>query len=145
ESRFISAIAVLDTTQSGTSTTSREIERGASASLSAGPAPATAELHSTSRSAWAQQQETTASDILLRVFDPKALISNLKGMLERVGIRNLFVLVDDFSELPQSAMRVVVDVLLAPLNNWSDEFIKFKVAAYPGRIYFGSIDKTKID
>lgn len=42
-------------------------------------------------------------------------------------------------------MQVVVDVLLAPLNNWSDEFIKFKVAAYPGRIYFGAIDKTKID
>src|SRR5690606_27027982 len=42
-------------------------------------------------------------------------------------------------------MRIVVDVLLAPLNNWSDEFIKFKVAAYPGRIYYGQIDKTKID
>jgi len=42
-------------------------------------------------------------------------------------------------------MKVVVDTLLAPLNNWSDEFIKFKVAAYPGRIYYGSIDRTKID
>ena len=42
-------------------------------------------------------------------------------------------------------MRVVVDSLLAPLNNWSDELIKFKVAAYPGRVYYGQIDKTKID
>jgi len=35
--------------------------------------------------------------------------------------------------------------LLAPLNNWSEELIKFKVAAYPGRVYYGQIDKTKID
>lgn len=53
--------------------------------------------------------------------------------------------VDDFSELPQAAMETVVDALLAPLNNWSDELIKFKVAAYPGRVYYGTIDKTKID
>ncbi len=42
-------------------------------------------------------------------------------------------------------MKVVVDALLAPLNNWSDEFIKFKIAAYPGRIYYGEIDRSKID
>jgi len=42
-------------------------------------------------------------------------------------------------------MRVVVDTILAPLNNWSDELIKFKVAAYPARVYYGDIDKTKID
>jgi DNA-binding MarR family transcriptional regulator len=42
-------------------------------------------------------------------------------------------------------MQVVVDALVAPLNNWSDELIKFKIAAYPGRIYYGQIDKTKID
>src|SRR5690606_36086433 len=34
---------------------------------------------------------------------------------------------------------------LAPLNNWSEEFIKFKVAAYPNRIYYGKIDPGKID
>jgi hypothetical protein len=31
------------------------------------------------------------------------------------------------------------------MNNWSDELIKFKIAAYPGRIYYGDIDKKKID
>jgi hypothetical protein len=73
------------------------------------------------------------------------LIARLKEVLEKLGIRYLYVLVDDFSELPEEAMQIVVDVLLAPLNNWSDEFIKFKVAAYPGRIYYGAIDKTKVD
>jgi hypothetical protein len=42
-------------------------------------------------------------------------------------------------------MRVVVDTLLAPLNNWSEELVKFKIAAYPHRVYYGQIDKTKID
>jgi DNA-binding transcriptional ArsR family regulator len=62
-----------------------------------------------------------------------------------VGIKHLYVFIDDFSELPEDAMGVVVDTLLAPLNNWSEELIKFKVAAYPTRVYFGQIDRTKID
>ena len=36
-------------------------------------------------------------------------------------------------------------MILAPLNNSSDEKIKIKVAGYPGRVYFGKIDPGKID
>ncbi len=60
-------------------------------------------------------------------------------------IRSLVILLDDFSEIPDHSMRVFVDVILAPLNNWSEDFIKFKVAAYPNRVYFGKIDQGKID
>lgn len=94
-------------------------------------------------------RETTSrnqfGDILVRAFNIKELLDKLKKLLQRIEIRNLYVLIDDFSELPEEAMKVVVDGLLAPLNNWSDEFIKFKIAAYPGRIYYGEIDRTKID
>lgn len=31
------------------------------------------------------------------------------------------------------------------MNNWGDEFICFKVAAYPNRLHFGDIDKGKVD
>jgi predicted transcriptional regulator len=89
--------------------------------------------------------ETQYADILMRVFNIKVLLVRLKEILGTLKIRNLYILIDDFSELPEDAMKVVVDALLAPLNNWSDEFIKFKIAAYPGRIYYGQIDKTKID
>jgi hypothetical protein len=41
-------------------------------------------------------------------------------------------------------MRLLVDALISPLSRWS-EFIKFKIAAYPGRVYLGSLDKTKIE
>ncbi|WP_459558270.1 hypothetical protein [Lacunimicrobium album] len=85
------------------------------------------------------------TEVLLRVVNIRGLVERIKVLLTKLGIRNLYVLVDDFSELPEEAMKVVVDVLLAPLNNWSDEFVKFKIAAYPGRIYLGQIDKTKID
>ena len=75
----------------------------------------------------------------------KEYILRLKAILEKVGIRHLYVFIDDFSELPPDAMQIVVDTLLAPLNNWSDELVKFKIAAYPNRVYYGQIDKTKID
>ncbi|WP_140404043.1 MULTISPECIES: MarR family transcriptional regulator [unclassified Nocardioides] len=91
------------------------------------------------------ERERQFADILVRVFDIKSYILQLKELLNRVGLTQLFVFVDDFSELPPPAMQVVVDALLGPLNNWSEELIKFKIAAYPGRIYYGQIDKTKID
>ncbi|WP_433079432.1 hypothetical protein ACQP1P_40145 [Dactylosporangium sp. CA-052675] len=85
------------------------------------------------------------SELLIRVTDIRGLVDRLKAILEPLEIKHLIVFLDDFSELPHDAMQIVVDVLLAPLNNWSDELVKFKIAAYPGRIYYGDIDKTKID
>ena len=81
----------------------------------------------------------------MRTFNMKDYITRLKSLLQLISITRLFVFVDDFSELPEPAMKLVVDTLLAPLNNWSEELIKFKVAAYPGRVYYGAIDRTKID
>lgn len=92
-----------------------------------------------------QSDETQFTDLLINVVNPADLISKLKSVLEKSGFRHLYLLIDDFSELPPPAMRVVVNVLLAPLNNLSDEFVKLKIAAYPARIYLGSIDRTKID
>jgi hypothetical protein len=89
--------------------------------------------------------EVKFGDVLMRVFNIKEVLLTLKAILDSVGIKHLYVFVDDFSELPEDAMTVVVDALLAPLNNWSEELIKFKIAAYPHRIYYGQIDKTKID
>ena len=42
-------------------------------------------------------------------------------------------------------MEQVVDTILSPFNNWSDEFIKLKIAVYPGRLYAGDIDLSKAD
>jgi DNA-binding MarR family transcriptional regulator len=85
------------------------------------------------------------SRILLRTFNLSAIMQRLDDILKPIGIKKLYIFIDDFSELPEDAMRIFVDSVLAPLNNWSNELIKFKIAAYPGRIYLGKIDPAKID
>ncbi|NLI27563.1 MAG: MarR family transcriptional regulator [Acetobacter sp.] len=85
------------------------------------------------------------SDLVLSTFNIVGVIEGLQKILLSIGVKRIFIFIDDFSELPEEAMRVFVDTILSPLNNWSNEFIKFKVAAYPGRVYFGKIDPTKVD
>lgn len=89
--------------------------------------------------------ESEFSNVLLQVFQIKEIIDEIKSILKILKIDHLFILLDDFSEIDDHAIHRFVDVILAPLNNWSDEFIKFKIAAYPGRIYYGKIDPGKID
>ncbi|WP_416672332.1 hypothetical protein [Egbenema bharatensis] len=89
--------------------------------------------------------EEQFSNVFLKVFQIKNFISQLREVLSTLRIRSLVVLLDDFSEIPDHSMRIFVDVILSPLNNWSQDFIKFKVAAYPNRIYYGKIDQGKID
>lgn len=89
--------------------------------------------------------EEEFSSIFLQVFQIKNLIEEIKDILKSINIRHIVILLDDFSEIEDYALKTFVDVVLAPLNNWSDEFIKFKIAAYPNRIYYGKIDPGKVD
>jgi predicted transcriptional regulator len=91
------------------------------------------------------ENEQNFSNVFLKVFQIKELIVGIKEALSILKIRHLYVLLDDFSEIEDDSIITFVDVILAPLNNWSEEFIKFKVAAYPNRIYYGKIDPGKID
>ncbi|MCL8006123.1 hypothetical protein M8845_01660 [Gelidibacter japonicus] len=91
------------------------------------------------------ENEQNFSSVFLKVFQIKEIIIGIKEALSILKIRHLYVLLDDFSEIEDDSIITFVDVILAPLNNWSDEFIKFKVAAYPNRIYYGKIDPGKID
>jgi hypothetical protein len=82
--------------------------------------------------------------LLMRVVGVNDIIQELREILKAIGIRFLYIFLDDFSELPEEAMKLLVDSLISPLTRWSD-FIKFKIAAYPGRVYLGSLDKTKVE
>lgn len=145
EQRFISALGVRRSAVQTKSHSSDELGAKATASAAAGLNPtASVGAEIAGKMIRAADHDQSFSDIFLRTFNIKELVARLKEVLERLEIRHLYILVDDFSELPEDAMGIVVDVLLAPLNNWSDEFIKFKIAAYPGRIYYGLIDKTKV-
>ncbi len=85
------------------------------------------------------------SKVFIKVFQISDLIQKIKSILEIIGIKHLYILLDDFSEIDNFALKNFVNIILAPLNNNSEEFIKFKVAAYPGRYYLGAIDPGKID
>ena len=92
-----------------------------------------------------EDEELNYREILINDYNIKEYILRVKRLLATIDVQHLVVFVDDFSELPLGAMKIVVDTILAPLNNWSEEFIKFKIACYPGRIYRGEIDPSKVD
>ena len=85
------------------------------------------------------------SQVFIRVFNIRGLIARLRELLTTLNVKHLYIFIDDFSELPRGDMEQVIDTILAPFNNWSEEFIKLKVAVYPGRLYAGAIDLSKVD
>ncbi|PWC03554.1 hypothetical protein DCE94_11000 [Agromyces badenianii] len=147
DAQFESVVgAVAQARKASNSTTSSSMaEVGTAVGARALGAEASLDARVSSEFGTADFHEVEQTEVLLRVFDLRKMIKQLRSLLTECGVSSLYVFLDDFSELPEPAMRVVVDALLAPLNNWSDELIKFKIAAYPGRIYFGAIDPTKVD
>ena len=85
------------------------------------------------------------SDVILKSFPFEEIISEIRDLLDEAGLKRVVVFFDDFSELNLVDQRLFVDVVLAPLNNSSNEAAKLKVAGYPGRVYYGKIDATKVD
>lgn len=91
------------------------------------------------------QTYETYSDAVLRSFPYSEILNEIKVLLEQLELKRLIVFFDDFSEITRSDQRLFVDVILAPLNNSSDERVKLKIAGYPGRVYYGRIDPGKVD
>lgn len=85
------------------------------------------------------------SDVIMRSFPFAEIIEEIKTLISEAGLIRLVVFFDDFSELKFVDQRLFVDVVLTPLNNSSNETIKLKIAAYPGRVYYGKIDPGKAD
>ena len=89
--------------------------------------------------------ETEFTNVLLKVFEVKTIISELQDILKAIGISHLVIMLDDVSEIDGIALKMFIDTVVAPLNNWSNEFVKFKIAFYPNRVHYGNIDPGKID
>lgn len=89
-----------------------------------------------------QQFEET----MVTYFDiKKCLIENLLRIRDTLSIKYLYIYLDDYSEIDENAQIVFMDSLVAPLNNLADNFVKFKIAAYPKRFYYGKLDNQKFD
>lgn len=85
------------------------------------------------------------SEVVLRSLPFHDLITEIQDLLDESGLKRVVVFFDDFSELDYLDQKLFVDVVLAPLNNSSNDRIKLKVAGYPGRVYYGKIDPSKVD
>ena len=93
-----------------------------------------------------QKVKEELNSIFLNFLDIKSLlIDNLFRIKEIIGIRHLYIYLDDFSEIDLEAQKIFIDWFIAPLNNLSENFVKFKIATYRGRLYLGKIDVSKID
>lgn len=103
------------------------------------------ELGDSIKSLESESIETKFSEILLQYYNPKEILNQIKTLLQKIGIKYVFICLDDFSEIEEGAMKIFVDTLVAPLETWSEEYFKFKIAGYPGRIYLGNIDPIKIE
>lgn len=80
----------------------------------------------------------------IRIFSIHTILKQLKKVLKRYQINRVCLFLDDFSELSYESQKVVVDSLVAPIISSYNDFFKVKIAAYPGRIYTGNIDVTKL-
>lgn len=85
------------------------------------------------------------SRLLLRNFSIKDYMEKIINELKKLDIIKVHIFLDDFSEIDFVAQQVFVNTILAPLNNWSNKFFRLKVGSYPKRIFYGDIEKSKID
>lgn len=86
------------------------------------------------------------SSAVLQYFDiKKCLIKSFLKIRDSLNVKYIYIYLDDYSEMDQEAQEIFMDWFVAPLNNISDHFVKFKVATYPSRFYYGCLDNQKID
>lgn len=75
----------------------------------------------------------------------KCFIDNIVKIRDLLNLKTIYVFLDDYSEIDRYAQTLFMDWFIAPVNNLSDDFVKFKIATYPKRFYYGKLDNSKID
>lgn len=80
----------------------------------------------------------------LRIFSIHEILNKIEAIARKKNILKIYLFLDDFSELNIESQKVVVDSLIAPIISSYNSTFKIKLAAYPSRIYTGSIDATKL-
>src|SRR5690606_15440955 len=106
----------------------------------------TPSLELTSNSTSVQSAKSEFEQTLVKYLDiRKSLINNLIKIKDILKVDHLYIFLDDYSEIDEEAQKIFMDWFIAPLDNLSADFVKFKIAAYPNRFYYGRLDNSKID
>lgn len=113
--------------------------------LTGGSATAEASLSDFDKTLDDSETYNEYANVILKSFPFNEIFHEIQDLLSEAGLQRIVIFFDDFSELEYVDQRLFVDVILSPLNNSSNEAIKLKIAGYPGRIYYGKIDPSKVD
>lgn len=73
------------------------------------------------------------------------LINQLIEIRDCLDLKYIYIYLDDYSEIEIEGQEFFMDWFIVPLNNLSDNFIKFKIATYPHRFYEGELEPGKYD
>lgn len=110
------------------------------------------ELSKTPKMTLSNQCETKVNlkqefdNILGTYLDIKGcLIQDLLEVREILKLKHIYIYLDDYSEVEEEAQKLFMDWFISPLNNLADNFVKFKIATYPKRFYYGKLDPQKFD
>jgi hypothetical protein len=91
------------------------------------------------------ENERKYNRVFARIFEITELVEEVKKVLQELSMRRLYLILDDYSEIDQTSLRMFCDLIVNTLNNTSDNYIKLKISAYPGRVELGELDRQKID
>jgi DNA-binding MarR family transcriptional regulator len=75
----------------------------------------------------------------------RTLINNLVAIRDHLKLKYIYIYLDDFSEIEKEGQEFFMNWFVTPLNNLSENFIKFKIATYPHRFYEGELEPGKYD
>lgn len=80
----------------------------------------------------------------LRIYSINKILNNIRDVLKKYNITKIYLFLDDFSELSKDKQKLLVDSLISPIISSYNDYFNVNIAAYPGRIYLGNSDATKI-
>lgn len=93
----------------------------------------------------ANENEKKYNRVFARIFEITDLVNEIKKVLQDLNMKRLYLILDDYSEIDQNSLCMFCDLIVNTLNNTSDNYIKLKISAYPGRVELGELDRQKID
>ena len=139
---FVDVTSSHQTSMSASGKTSSEKNNKIGFNASVADQSVSGEINNTISNEEMKSQQFTK--VLTRFFDVIGFMNNLKELLKKIPIDNVFICLDDMSEIDKKSMEVFTDFIVGPLNNLSDEYFKFKISLYPGRDFLPSIDRQKV-
>lgn len=92
-----------------------------------------------------EENEKKYNRVFAKIFEIRHLVDEIKEIIQGLSMKRLFLILDDYSEIEQKSLSMFCDLVVNTLNNTSDNFIKLKISAYPGRVELGELDRQKID